>query len=100
MKNLQRVKNVIFQPPQPADSWEGMRHAVFEGPICPQVEEFTRNTQGEEDCLYLNVYTPKVSPVYTLKENSVYTPNANSVKILTQNVQGISGLSSQTENLN
>jgi carboxylesterase type B len=48
------------QAPQPADSWDGMRDALVEGPACAQIEIFKKEFRGEEDCLYLNVYTPKV----------------------------------------
>jgi carboxylesterase type B len=37
-----------------------MRDALVEGPTCAQVEIFKKDFKGEEDCLYLNVYTPKV----------------------------------------
>ncbi|KAJ9599104.1 hypothetical protein L9F63_010372, partial [Diploptera punctata] len=48
-----------FRAPQPADSWKGMRDALVEGPVCPQMDIFKKEFKGEEDCLYLNVYTPK-----------------------------------------
>ncbi|PSN48039.1 hypothetical protein C0J52_09101 [Blattella germanica] len=49
-----------FKAPQPADSWEGMRDALVEGPVCAQFDLLKKEYKGEEDCLYLNVYTPKL----------------------------------------
>ncbi|PNF42094.1 hypothetical protein B7P43_G10291 [Cryptotermes secundus] len=37
-----------------------MRDALVEGPTCAQLEIFKKEFKGEEDCLYLNVYTPKL----------------------------------------
>jgi para-nitrobenzyl esterase len=49
-----------WQPPQPVESWEGVRDATTYAPGCPQppgpfVAEVT-----DEDCLFLNVTTPDV----------------------------------------
>ncbi|XP_069675635.1 carboxylic ester hydrolase-like isoform X1 [Periplaneta americana] len=50
-----------FQAPQPADAWDGVRDAFSEGPVAPQIDDFVDNAYlGEEDCLYLNVFTPKL----------------------------------------
>ncbi|KAK7790412.1 hypothetical protein R5R35_013505 [Gryllus longicercus] len=49
-----------FQVAQPPDPWDGVREALEDGPPCPQVEKiFKVPYRGDEDCLYLNVYTPK-----------------------------------------
>jgi len=54
------VGDLRFSPPQPAQSWEGVRDGTSYGARCPQNEDsFPRNiTVGpmEEDCLFLNVY--------------------------------------------
>jgi para-nitrobenzyl esterase len=50
-----------FRSPQPAASWQGVRNATHFGSPCPQVAGiFAPNGQGStnEDCLFLNVYTP------------------------------------------
>jgi hypothetical protein len=52
---------LYLQAPQPVDSWEGIRNALTEGPVAPQIDDVVEEAYlGEEDCLYLNVYTPKV----------------------------------------
>jgi hypothetical protein len=56
-----------LQSPQPADSWDGTRDALVEGPTCAQIDLLKKDFKGEEDCLYLNVYTPKVSSLFTYK---------------------------------
>ncbi|CAG4948034.1 unnamed protein product [Colias eurytheme] len=46
-----------FQPPKPDPKWSGTFDAVNENKRCPQ--NFTNAfIIGDEDCLYLNVYTP------------------------------------------
>ncbi|KAG7212180.1 hypothetical protein KM043_012520 [Ampulex compressa] len=51
-----------FQPPKPAAAWEGVRSAQKDSDICIQRNAYTHdeNIVGSEDCLYLNVYTPKL----------------------------------------
>lgn len=55
-----------FLPPQAPDSWEGVRDGTSFGGIAPQAEAAASSLGGRtkpeiqsEDCLYLNVYTPK-----------------------------------------
>lgn len=58
-----------MQAPQPPESWEGIRDALNEASVAPQVDDFVADSYlGEEDCLYLNVYTPKVR----VAENTMY----------------------------
>lgn len=50
--------------PQEPRKWEGIRDATKDGVICAQRNIFIKSLfflAGEEDCLYLNVYTPKVT---------------------------------------
>jgi carboxylesterase type B len=58
-----------FRPPQPVAAWDGVRDATEFSPICPQIQ--LGETGGvlaalgsgepmDEDCLYLNVWTPAV----------------------------------------
>ena len=52
-----------WEEPQPAASWEGVRKATEFGARCMQWNVFGdmvfRDTGPSEDCLYLNVWTPK-----------------------------------------
>ncbi|XP_044021103.1 uncharacterized protein LOC122861020 [Aphidius gifuensis] len=50
-----------FQPPVEADAWTKILNATLEASSCPQISEQTGQYSGDEDCLYLNVYTPKIS---------------------------------------
>jgi para-nitrobenzyl esterase len=55
------VGQLRFRAPRPAASWAGVRDATHFGSPCPQpAGVFAPNGQGStnEDCLFLNVYTP------------------------------------------
>ncbi|XP_067208422.1 venom carboxylesterase-6-like [Linepithema humile] len=56
------VGELRFKPPQPASAWSKKRLAVSPSPFCIQKDIFTtmKTLIGQEDCLYLNVYTPSV----------------------------------------
>jgi para-nitrobenzyl esterase len=47
------VGNRRWTPPQPYGRWHGLFKATELGNACPQL-----NRLGDEDCLFLNVYTP------------------------------------------
>jgi ABC-type sugar transport system ATPase subunit/carboxylesterase type B/ABC-type glycerol-3-phosphate transport system substrate-binding protein len=51
-----------FRPPQPVTPWDGVRDALTLGPSCPQPSQrppgWTQEHALDEDCLYLNVWTP------------------------------------------
>jgi len=50
-----------LQAPQPAEPWEGIRDALQEGDVAPQTGVFQfKSYSGNEDCLFINVFTPKV----------------------------------------
>ncbi|XP_049831431.1 juvenile hormone esterase-like [Schistocerca gregaria] len=51
-----------FKPPEAVEPWEGVRDAICEGAECAQLDFWERYYKGDEDCLYLNVYTPLVEP--------------------------------------
>lgn len=58
------VGELRWRPPQPAQSWSGVREALAHPPFCKQVLPFKvlgrSMTFGDEDCLYLNVWTPRM----------------------------------------
>ncbi|KAI4468812.1 carboxylesterase [Holotrichia oblita] len=49
---------ISFQEPIPAESWEGTLNATKDLPACIQGGD-NGAPGGQEDCLYLNVYTPQ-----------------------------------------
>nr|ABY57297.1 carboxylesterase [Bombyx mandarina] len=51
-----------FKSPQPPESWEHERDAtsVNQNNVCFQFDIFLNASRGSEDCLYLNVFTPKL----------------------------------------
>jgi len=48
-----------WRPPQPAASWTGVRAATAFAPHCPQAASPFGQASTSEDCLYLNVFTPR-----------------------------------------
>ncbi|KAJ9598083.1 hypothetical protein L9F63_026814 [Diploptera punctata] len=54
------VGNLRFKSPQAASVWEGVRDATKEGSVCVQFGVWSKEI-GDEDCLFLNVFTPQVS---------------------------------------
>ncbi|KAK6618095.1 hypothetical protein RUM44_002537 [Polyplax serrata] len=55
------VRDGRFKPPQPHKGWQ-LLQAVDFGPACPQPSRYVGEINGirdmDEDCLYLNVYSP------------------------------------------
>ncbi|EZA55321.1 Venom carboxylesterase-6 [Ooceraea biroi] len=46
-----------FQMPEPADNWEGTYDATYHRSSCPYFCMLEQEMKGNEDCLYINVYT-------------------------------------------
>lgn len=47
-----------FRAALPEEPWTGIRLALREGSSCPHRNMILENYRGNEDCLFLNVYTP------------------------------------------
>ena len=65
------VGELRWRPPVPPPGWKGVRVADRLGSSCmqpivkerlPWTEEFHEQNEVSEDCLYLNIWSPKVSP--------------------------------------
>jgi para-nitrobenzyl esterase len=59
------VGELRFAAPEPADNWSDTRDAMQFGPACVQAQGAVSLTGGadtNEDCLYLNVWTPSGTP--------------------------------------
>lgn len=58
------VGDLRFRAPQPPEPWTGIRSAMQYGPAAPQPRESFFPAMSppviDEDCLYLNVWTPRV----------------------------------------
>lgn len=58
------IGDLRLQDPVEADSWSDILDATKEKPMCIQKNLFMYGSYnellGEEDCLYMNVYTPKI----------------------------------------
>uniref|UniRef100_T1GPC2 carboxylesterase n=1 Tax=Megaselia scalaris TaxID=36166 RepID=T1GPC2_MEGSC len=58
------VDDLRFKSPVPFPAWEGVRVATKDGSICPQIDRMQGAIlTGNEDCLFLNVYTPPIDVI-------------------------------------
>ena len=58
-----------WRPPEPPARWDGVREALATGTACPQFASVfagegrgAKGIVGDEDCLYLDVYAPRMEP--------------------------------------
>ncbi|XP_063826462.1 venom carboxylesterase-6-like [Ostrinia nubilalis] len=57
------VGSLRFKDPIPRKPWTGIREALIHGPICIQFNKLLNiYLPGSENCLFLNVYTPDMTP--------------------------------------
>jgi carboxylesterase type B len=56
------VGNLRFRAPVKVKPWQGILMAQNEPPMCTQINPSSRSktAEGQEDCLYVNVYAPEV----------------------------------------
>ncbi len=64
------VGDLRWQPPQPADDWDGIREATEYAPDCKQLpfpgDAAPLGVESAEDCLYTNVWLPADRPAEKL----------------------------------
>lgn len=60
------VGDLRWRPPQPPLPWGGVRPATQFGGRCAQLPSMTSLASTNEDCLYLNVWTPEPAPTQPL----------------------------------
>jgi para-nitrobenzyl esterase len=53
-----------WKPTEPGEPWSGVRDGSRFGSICPQI--IAQEVKGEEDCLTINVWRPRVKPAQAL----------------------------------
>ncbi|XP_026734229.1 juvenile hormone esterase-like isoform X2 [Trichoplusia ni] len=53
-----------FKAPQPPEPWEGIREATSEGNQSAQIDPQSGEYLGDENCLYLNIYTPNLDGAF------------------------------------
>jgi len=56
----QPIDALRFEPPEPVDSWSGVRDATEYSSPCIQFDLMANQYLGEEACVYLNIHTPQV----------------------------------------
>ncbi|MGA9245803.1 MAG: carboxylesterase family protein, partial [Silvibacterium sp.] len=57
------VGDLRWEPPLAPRPWSGARQAVQYAPACPQLPAgWLPYPTWSEDCLYLNIWTPKLAP--------------------------------------
>ncbi|KAF7988718.1 hypothetical protein HCN44_001291 [Aphidius gifuensis] len=54
------IGELRFKPPVEADPWNEVLIVTNEANLCPQLNSTDKSFRGNEDCLYLNVFTPKI----------------------------------------
>lgn len=60
------VDDLRWRPPQPVEPWTGVLQANEISAACAQIDSLTTPGSLNEDCLYLNVWTPNPAPTKPL----------------------------------
>ncbi|XP_043488515.1 juvenile hormone esterase-like [Polistes fuscatus] len=54
------IGKLRFKDPLPPEEWFGIRDCSKFGNVCAQMDAMINTIIGSDDCLYLNVYTPRI----------------------------------------
>ncbi|XP_067006818.2 juvenile hormone esterase-like isoform X2 [Anabrus simplex] len=66
------VGELRFKASSDPDPLTGTFEALQEGPVCKQFDIMDKKKKGEEDCLFLNIYTPQLPDSSPLKPVMVW----------------------------
>lgn len=56
------INELRFSDPQPVSPWTEILDGTIPTPSCIQLSSFFNTIVGDEDCLYLNIYTKNLNP--------------------------------------
>ncbi|PSN55263.1 hypothetical protein C0J52_05842 [Blattella germanica] len=63
------IDELRFRAPKAATNWEGILNATKKSKLCIGLQLNKNQPEMDEDCLYLNVYTPKVRALQWVQKN-------------------------------
>lgn len=68
------VTKLKFKPPEAAESWDDVLSVKSHSNMCTQRDIYVNQKEvvGEEDCLYLNIYTPQIKISESTKKYKNY----------------------------
>jgi para-nitrobenzyl esterase len=85
-----------WKPTEAAEGWSGVRDGSHFGPICPQI--IGQEIKGDEDCLTVNVWRPRVKPAQALPV-MVWLTGGGNHSLSGQGSAGFGGLTYSGEKL-
>jgi para-nitrobenzyl esterase len=85
-----------WKPTEAAEGWSGVRDGSHFGPICPQI--IGQEIKGDEDCLTVNVWRPRVKPAQPLPV-MVWLTGGGNHSLSGQGSAGFGGLTYSGEKL-
>src|ERR1700737_1640505 len=90
------VGQLRWKPTEAAEGWSGVRDGSHFGPICPQI--IGQEIKGDEDCLTVNVWRPRVKPAQALPV-MVWRTGGGNHSLSGQGSAGLGGLTYHGEKL-